>query len=79
MREEGVNERAPIPKGNLLERMRERRDGQLDWLRENHPEVFNEQKHLDGGSPERAYYHFGYASALRDVLAQMPPASGGVQ
>lgn len=27
-----------------------------------------EQKHLDKGSSERAYWHHGYASALRDLL-----------
>lgn len=30
-----------------------------------------EQKHLDEGSTERAYWHAGYASALRDVLELM--------
>jgi hypothetical protein len=27
-----------------------------------------EQRHLDHGSDERTYWHYGYASALRDVL-----------
>ena len=27
-----------------------------------------EQKHLDKGVPERAYWHYGYGMALRDVL-----------
>ena len=31
--------------------------------------VLNEQRHLDEGSAERAYWHAGYAQALRDVLA----------
>ncbi len=27
-----------------------------------------EQKHLDEGTAERAYWHYGYLCALRDVL-----------
>jgi hypothetical protein len=30
-----------------------------------------EQKHLDKGSSERAYWHHGYASALRDLLKSL--------
>lgn len=62
----------------LLQRLRKRCDGQVEWLREHHPEVFNEQKHLNAESAERAYWHFGYAAALRDILNQMPPENGGV-
>jgi hypothetical protein len=50
-----------------LEKIWERRDGTLEWLEENHPEVFKEQKHLDDGSVERAYWHYGYAVALTDM------------
>lgn len=39
-----------------------------EWLRKNAPECQAEQKHLDEGTPERAYWHFGYLVALRDVL-----------
>lgn len=45
-----------------------RRDAQREWLRVNHPDVFEEQKHLDAGSVERAYWHYGYTVALGDVL-----------
>lgn len=45
-----------------------RLDGQQEWLFRNHPEVFTEQKHLDEGSIERAYWHYGYMVALRDVI-----------
>jgi hypothetical protein len=38
------------------------------WLKKNHPEVFTEQKHLDEGSVERAYWHYGYMVAIQDVL-----------
>ena len=39
----------------------------LEWLKSNHPEVFTEQKHLDAGTPERAYWHYGRWSALKDI------------
>jgi hypothetical protein len=38
-----------------------------NWLKENAPGVFAEQKHLDEGSPERAYWHYGYLVAVRDI------------
>lgn len=46
----------------------ERRDGIKQWLDDNSPFVFADQKHLDEGSPERAYWHHGYYTALTDVL-----------
>jgi hypothetical protein len=42
----------------------------LHWLKTKHPEVFLEQKHLDEGTPERAYWHYGRWSALKDVSAR---------
>ena len=39
-------------------------------------EVTEEQRHLDGGSPEREYWHYGYASALKDVLTMLQSAGG---
>jgi hypothetical protein len=47
----------------------ERRINDLcEWLQENAPASLSEQRHLDEGTQERAYWHFGYMSALRDVL-----------
>ena len=40
------------------------------WIRDNAPQVAGEQKHLDEGSEARAYWHYGYLMALRDILAQ---------
>jgi hypothetical protein len=37
------------------------------WLRENAPECSEEQQHLDEGTAERVYWHYGYLIALRDV------------
>lgn len=35
-----------------------------------------EQRHLDTGTDERAYWHHGYASALKDVLRMIQGAGG---
>ena len=39
---------------------------QTEWLRENAPYIA-EQKHLDADTPERAYWHYGYVVAMRDI------------
>ena len=38
------------------------------WLERKHPECAKEQKHLNEGTVERAYWHYGYMAALRDAL-----------
>ena len=38
-----------------------------DWLREAAPDIGDEQRHLDEGGAEAAYWHYGYLMALRDV------------
>jgi hypothetical protein len=35
-----------------------------------------DQRHLQDGSEQRAYWHYGYASALKDVLAILDDAGG---
>ena len=42
-----------------------------NWLKENAPGVFAEQKHLDEGSQERAYWHYGYLVAVRDMYQML--------
>jgi hypothetical protein len=37
-----------------------------------------EQRHLREGTPERTYWHYGYASALKDVLTLLGIAGGQV-
>jgi hypothetical protein len=37
------------------------------WLREIAPECDHKQRHLDDGTVERAYWHYGYLMALRDL------------
>lgn len=60
--EEGSDE-SMTPEQTLDERF----NGIMDWLRENAPEISDEQKHLDSGTAERAYWHYGYAAALQDI------------
>ena len=38
------------------------------WLTENAPACRTEQKHLEEGSSELVYWHYGYSVALRDAL-----------
>lgn len=47
--------------------LEKRASGLQNWLKENAPDVFAEQKHLDEGSQERVYWHYGYLVAVRDV------------
>lgn len=46
----------------------------LLWLKNNHPEVFTEQKYLDADTIERAYWHYGRLSALKDVHPSLAEA-----
>ena len=46
----------------------ERLDGIRKWLNDEAPYIIADQRHLDEGSPERAYWHYGYQAALADVL-----------
>lgn len=38
------------------------------WLSEHAPDCDASQKHLEEGTAERAYWHFGYVSAVQDFL-----------
>jgi len=44
-----------------------RANGLSVWLKENHREWFEEPKHLNRGTQERIYWHYGYLVALRDI------------
>ena len=46
----------------------ERAIKQAQWLKENGGVCFDEQLHLNEGSQERIYWHYGYMVALSDVL-----------
>lgn len=57
---------------DLTNLLHERAVQLTEWLQNENPECFTEQKHLDEGSAERAYWHFGYLSAVNDVLRLLP-------
>jgi uncharacterized membrane protein YccC len=38
------------------------------WLYDHAPYADVDQKHLDAGSPEQAYWHLGYMAALCDAI-----------
>ena len=44
-------------------------------LGEEAPDCEVSQKHLDVGTVERAYWHYGYICGARDVLALVEPSS----
>jgi hypothetical protein len=46
------------------------------WLAENAPAMVEEQRHLEEGSAERAYWHYGYMMALQDVLRLLETRRG---
>ena len=52
-----------------------KRDDLVKWLESHGPECENEQRHLDEGTGERSYWHFGYLMAIKDVLALLGNAS----
>ena len=45
------------------------------WLAEHAPYCEDSQKHLDQGTSEQAYWHYGYVCAIRDILAIVDPES----
>ncbi len=44
------------------------RDDIQRWLDTHAPYAETEQKQLDAGTAERAYWHHGYQAALTDIL-----------
>ena len=53
---------------NVIPYLQQRAADLTEWIQKESPECFTEQKHLDQGTQERGYWHFGYLSALNDVL-----------
>lgn len=41
------------------------------WLDKQGQNCWNEQRHLYEGSSEQVYWHFGYFSAIQDILKQL--------
>ena len=59
---------AQLDRRTLEEALEERISGLTTWLREHAAECFDEQRHLDADTRERAYWHYGYLVALLGVL-----------
>lgn len=51
-----------------LKRFEQRANAIELWLQENGGGALDEQRHLDAGTLERVYWHFGYMVALRDAI-----------
>lgn len=45
-----------------------RRDDLREWLKEHGQNCHESQKHLDEGSAERVYWHYGYMMAMTDAI-----------
>lgn len=51
-----------------LEILAQRRDQIREWIAGKASYTRTDQKHLDPDTPEQAYWHHGYQSALDDIL-----------
>lgn len=51
-----------------LNKIEKRKVAIYDWLKEEFPQIADEQRHLDKGSVERYYWHYGYLMALSDLM-----------
>src|SRR5690606_32275053 len=56
---------------NNVTMLRQRRDNIREWLEEEAPYADVDQRDLDAHTPERAYWHHGYQTALSDVIAML--------
>ena len=53
---------------DALDKMAERERKLTKWLHDTHGAQVKDARHLDEGTTERAYWHLGYLTALRDAL-----------
>lgn len=53
---------------DTISAIRTRMQGIREWMADEAPYVSADQRHLDANTSERAYWHYGYQAALRDVL-----------
>lgn len=60
-----------MPTENVIptSQLQKRASNIQNWLRENGKEAIEEQKHLDAGTQEQIYWHYGYLSALKDIIS----------
>jgi hypothetical protein len=52
-----------------MEAISRRVDELTRWLADKAPSCETAQKHLDEGTLEQAYWHYGYLCALRDFVS----------
>jgi len=52
----------------IISAIQTRMESIREWMAEDAPYAIADQRHLDGNTPERAYWHFGYETALQDIL-----------
>lgn len=52
----------------IVSAIRSRMQSIHEWMAAEAPYVAADQRHLDLHMPERAYWHYGYKAALKDVL-----------
>ena len=50
-------------------------DALARWLTEQAPYCEASQEHLEAGTVEQAYWHYGYVCAIRDILALVDSGS----
>jgi hypothetical protein len=55
-------------KSDISTYLKKRRDELIAWLKREDPACFSEQKHLEEGTGERVYWHYGYLTAVQDTL-----------
>jgi hypothetical protein len=53
---------------DIIAYLEKRRSKLIAWLKREDPNCFTEQRHLEEGAGERAYWHYGYLIALQDTL-----------
>jgi hypothetical protein len=58
-----------------IQTISEKAEALTRWLAERAPYCQNSQKHLDEGTVEQTYWHYGYVCAIRDILAIVYPES----
>lgn len=68
----------------MIERLKQRAAAIELWLAEQGGGAVQAHRHLDAGTPEREYWHYGYMVALRDIIrllsgqTQIPSGPEGV-
>jgi hypothetical protein len=60
-----------MTQNTLIPTLETRLEAVSAWLYEHAPYAEADQKHLDAGSPEQAYWHLGYMAALHDAIGLM--------